>query len=235
VYTLLKSEAGSWPEPVFPPGVDLGLEAAHSRGRMYPVTLVYTALLLGLLGAAWHASQLSRALAFSIAGLALWTFMEYAVHRWVLHVAFPPLGSWPRRVLHAAFDAAHVDHHAKPWDGYHINGHLDTLWVAAALVPLSLLAPAHTASLAVAGLFAGYVAEEWAHHAMHYGNYRWRYFQYVRRRHLYHHSRHGVGTAYGITSDFWDWVFSTRIPLPQRRLLLPARATRQPAAVPLQP
>jgi sterol desaturase/sphingolipid hydroxylase (fatty acid hydroxylase superfamily) len=202
---------------------------------MYPVTLVYAALLLGLFGTAWRASQLPRALAFSIAGLALWTFMEYTVHRWVLHVAFPPGGSWPRRALHAAFDAAHVDHHARPWDGYHINGHLDTLWVAAALVPLSLLAPAHTASLAVAGLFAGYVAEEWAHHAMHYGNYRWRYFQYVRRRHLYHHSPHGVGTAYGITSDVWDRAFGTRIPLPQRRRLRPARAVRQPAAVPLQP
>ena len=79
------------------------------------------------------------------------------------------------------------------------------------------------------------MAEEWAHHAMHYGNYRWRYFQYVRRRHLYHHSRHGVGTAYGITSDFWDKVFGTRIPLPQRGPPAAARARagphgRRPAA-----
>jgi sterol desaturase/sphingolipid hydroxylase (fatty acid hydroxylase superfamily) len=235
VYTLLKSEVGSWPEPVFPPGVDLELEASHSRSRMYPVTLVYAALLLALLGTAWAGSKLLRALAFSLLGLALWTVMEYLVHRFVLHVAFPARARWPSRVLHQLFDAAHVDHHAKPWDGYHINGHLDTLFVAVWLVPLSLLAPAYTASLAVAGLFAGYVAEEWAHHAMHFGNYRWRYFQYVRRRHLYHHSPHGVGTAYGITSDFWDWVFATRIPLPQRQRLRTSRAARQPAALPVQP
>ena len=216
MYTLLKSEAGTWPEPVFPAGIDLALEAAHSRRRMYPVTIAYTLCLLGLLAAAWSASQLPRALAFSVAGLALWTVMEYLVHRFVLHVAFPAGGSWPRRVLHTLFDASHADHHAKPWDGFHINGHLDTLWVSAWLVPLSLLAPPYTASLVVAGLFAGYVAEEWAHHAMHFHNHRWRYFQYVRRRHLFHHSRHGVGTAYGITSDFWDKVFKTRIPLPQR-------------------
>jgi 4-hydroxysphinganine ceramide fatty acyl 2-hydroxylase len=235
MYTLLKSEAGSWPEPSFPVGVDLELEAARSRRRMYPVTLLYTGGLLGLLGFAWSASQLTSALAFTLAGLALWTFMEYAVHRYVLHVAFPAGGSWPRRVLHLLFDAAHADHHAKPWDGYHINGHLDTLWVAVWLVPLSLLAPAHTASLVVAGLFAGYVAEEWAHHAMHFRNDTWRYFQYVRRRHLYHHSRHGVGTSYGITSDFWDRVFGTRIPLPQRERLLPTRGDRTAKAVAVQP
>lgn len=233
MYTLLKSEVGPWPDPVFPAGVDLGLEASHSRGRMYPVTLVYSVLLLGLLGTAWHAAMLGRAAAFSAAGLALWTVMEYVVHRYILHVAFPPGRHWPSRVLHQLFDAAHGDHHARPWDGYHINGHLDTLWVAVWLVPLSLLAPPYTASLIVAGLFTGYVVEEWAHHAMHFNNYRWRYFQYVRRRHLYHHSRHGVGTAYGITSDFWDWVFGTRIPLPQRRRLLPARGAR-PAAVPVE-
>jgi sterol desaturase/sphingolipid hydroxylase (fatty acid hydroxylase superfamily) len=63
---------------------------------------------------------------------------------------------------------------------------------------------------------------------MHFRNFRWRYFQYVRRRHLYHHSRLGVGTAYGITSDFWDKVFGTRIPAPQRDRLLPP-ATRSPS------
>jgi sterol desaturase/sphingolipid hydroxylase (fatty acid hydroxylase superfamily) len=235
MYTLLKSEVGPWPSPVFPAGIDLELEASRSRRRMYPVTLIYSAGLLGLLALAWSESLLPRALAFALAGLALWTFMEYAVHRWLLHVAFPRRRSLPGRVLHVLFDASHADHHAKPWDGYHINGHLDTLWVAVWAVPLSLLAPPFTASLVVSGLFAAYAAEEWAHHAMHFSNHPWRYFQYLRRRHLYHHSQHGVGTSYGITSDFWDKVFGTRIPLPQRERLLPPRAGRRAAAVAAQP
>jgi sterol desaturase/sphingolipid hydroxylase (fatty acid hydroxylase superfamily) len=231
MHTLLKSEAGSWPVPVFPSGVDLELEAARSRRRMYPVTLIYSAYLVAVLAGAWRASLVTRALACSAAGLVLWTVTEYAVHRFVLHVAFPAGGRWPTRVLHRLFDASHADHHAQPWDGYHINGHLDTLLVAGWLVPLSFLAPAYTASVAVAALFAGYVAEEWAHHAMHYQNHPWRYFQYVRRRHLYHHSRHGTGTAYGITSDFWDRVFRTRIPSPHRERLLPARGPRRSAGL----
>jgi len=234
MHTLLKSEAGSWPEPVFPSGVDLALEASRSRRRMYPVTVIYSAYLAAVLAGAWRAELVSRALAFSVAGILLWTVTEYLVHRFVLHVAFPAGGRWPGRVLHRLFDASHADHHAQPWDGYHINGHLDTLFVAAWLVPLTFLAPPYTASVAVAALFAGYVAEEWAHHAMHYRNDPWRYFQYVRRRHLYHHSRHGVGTAYGITSDFWDRVFRTRIPSPHRERLLPARRPRR-AARPAHP
>ncbi len=223
MYTLLKSQVGPWPEPTFPPGIDIALEASRSRRRMYPVTVIYSALLLALLARAWKAAEVGQALAFTVVGVASWTAMEYVVHRWVLHAAFPRGSTWHSRILHKLFDASHADHHAQPWDGYHINGHLDTLLVAVWLVPLSFLAPAHTASVAVAALFCGYVGEEWAHHAMHYGNYRWRYFQYVRRRHLYHHSRHGVGTAYGITSDFWDKVFGTRIPLPQRDRLGPSR------------
>jgi sterol desaturase/sphingolipid hydroxylase (fatty acid hydroxylase superfamily) len=226
VYTLLKSEAGAWPEPTFPPGIDLGLEASRSRRRMVPVTVIYSVYLLALAALAWRWSHLARALVFSVVGLVVWTLMEYLVHRFVLHVAFPSGKSWTSRVLHRLFDASHADHHARPFDGYHINGHLDTLFVAVWLMPLSFLAPPYTASMAVAGLFAGYTAEEWAHHAMHFDNFRWRYFQYVRRRHLYHHSRHGQGTAYGITSAFWDKVFGTRIPAPQRDRLLPRPPVR---------
>lgn len=222
-YSLLKSTAGPWPEPSIPQGIDIAFEAARSRGRMYPVTLLYSTYLLVLLALAWRASLLGRALVFLAGGLLAWTFMEYFVHRWILHVAFPNQGGLWRRTLHKLFDASHADHHARPFDGYHINGHLDTVWVAIVAFPLSWLAPPFTASMVVAGIFTGYVAEEWAHHAMHFDNFGWSYFQYVRRRHLYHHSRHGAlggGRAYGITSDFWDKVFGTRIPAPERDRLM---------------
>ena len=225
MHTLLKSEAGPWPEPTFPQGIDLELEASTSRRRMMPVTVIYSTYLLVLLAFAWRASALPRALAWTLGGVALWTLMEYLVHRYILHVAFPRGKTWISRVLHKLFDASHGDHHANPFDGYHINGHLDTVWIAVVVFPLSFLAPPYTASMLIAGLFAAYAAEEWAHHAMHFCNYRWSFFQYLRRRHLFHHSRHGVGTAYGITSDFWDKVFDTRIPARHRGDLLPPNRT----------
>jgi sterol desaturase/sphingolipid hydroxylase (fatty acid hydroxylase superfamily) len=221
VYTLLKSEVGPYPEPTFPRGIDLGAEDRRARRRLVPVTVVYSAYLLALLGLAFRSHAGGRALAFAAAGAATWSLVEYLVHRYILHVAFPNEGGPMRRWLHCMFDASHADHHARPWDGNYINGHLDTLFAAAALVPLSLLAPAYSASVAVAALLVSYVFEEWVHHAVHFWNLPWRYFQYIRRRHLYHHSRHGARTAYGITSDLWDKVFRTRIPVPIRDQLLP--------------
>jgi len=230
LYTLLKSEVGPYPEPVFPPGIDLAAEDRRARRRLYPVTVIYTVLFLVVLALAVRAGQAARAAGFAALGTATWTLVECLSNRYIFHVAFPQGKGPVRNLLHHLFDAAHVDHHARPWDGYHINGHLDTLFVAVVLIPLSYLGPESTTEVAVATLFACYVGEEWAHHAMHFCSFRWRYFRYLRARHLYHHSRHGEGTAFGITSDLWDKVFGTRIPAPQRQRLLPRPAVHAAGA-----
>ena len=219
MYTLLKSEVGAFPEPSFPGGIDLPAEDRRARGRLYPVTVLYFTFLVTLLGLAFRSSNGLRALGFAALGFAVWTLVEYLSHRYVMHRVFPKGPGLRRRVLHYLFDASHADHHARPWDGLYINGHLDTLLVSGVLVPLSFLAPSHTASVSVATFFGCYAAEEWVHHALHFWNLDLSYFQYLRRRHLYHHSRHGVGVAYGITSGIWDAVFGTRIPAAERQRL----------------
>jgi cyclopropane-fatty-acyl-phospholipid synthase len=180
---------------------------------------------------AYRSSNLQRGLRFAALGVASWTLAEYLVHRYVLHGVFPRGPGFLRSSLHHLFDASHADHHARPWDGMHINGHIDTLFAAAVMAPFSLLAPPYTASVWVATLLVCYAAEEWLHHAMHFWNLRWTYFQYIRRRHLYHHSRHGVGTAYGITSGIWDMALRTRIPARARRMLLPRLRPRPDTGV----
>src|SRR5207247_1260451 len=102
MYTLLKSEVGPFPEPLFPAGVD----------------------------------------------------------RYILHGVCPKRGGLLRRGLHYLFDASHADHHARPWDGNYVNGHLDTLWAALVLVPLSFIAPVHTAPVWVGTVFLCHAAEE---------------------------------------------------------------------------
>ena len=223
MYTLLKSVAGSHPEPTFPSGIDLAAEARRSRGRLYPVTVIYLACLVTLMWFAIRSVSAVRVLAYSAAGIVLWTLVEYASHRWLMHRPFPKGEGLGTRVLHYLFDALHVDHHARPWDGYFINGHLDTLIVSSVLVPLSLLAPPYTASVVAVVFFTCYFAEEWVHHGLHFWNLDLGYFQYLRRRHLYHHSRHGVGKAYGITSGIWDAAFGTRIPAAERLRLSAGR------------
>jgi fatty acid hydroxylase family protein len=220
MYTLLKSEVGSYPEPRFPPGIDLHAEDHKARRRLYPVTVVYSIQLVALLGFAIRRGHALAALAFLALGVLAWIPIEYWAHRYILHGVFPKRGGPLARAAHYLFDASHADHHARPWDGMYINGHLDTLWFALVVVPASFVMPAHTAPVFVATVLLCYAGEEWAHHAMHFWNFSWPYFQYLRRRHLYHHSRHGIGLGYGVTSGIWDTVARTRIPDGIRRRLL---------------
>ena len=230
MYTLLKSEVGPFPEPESPRGVDLQAEDRKARRRLYPVTVIYSVYLSILLIMALRSPHAVLALGFVAMGIAAWIPIEHIVHRYILHGVFPKGESWFSRWLHHMFDASHADHHARPWDGMYINGHLDTLIPAAVLCPLSFLAPYYTVPLFVATMFACFVVEEWVHHAIHFWNLKAGYFQYIRRRHLFHHSRHGVGLAYGITSGIWDVVSGTRLPRDERQKLSPWSRPEQAGA-----
>jgi hypothetical protein len=231
LYTLLKSEVGPFPMAEFPQGIDLRLEERKARRRLYPVTVIYTVYFAALIVASVLAQRTALALAWVAAGVLAWIPIEYLVHRHLLHGVFPRGKGLVSRSMHYLFDSSHSDHHARPWDGNHINGHLDTVFVAIVAFPLSFLAPHYTVPMFVATVFTCFLVEEWTHHAIHFWNFRWQYFQYIRRRHLYHHSRHGVGVAYGITSGVMDAVIGTRLSAEQRRRLArwsvtePGRAT----------
>ena len=73
-----------------------------------------------------------------------------------------------------------------------------------------------------------YVVEEWVHHSVHFYHFDNLYFRYIKRHHLYHHSRVGRQIAYGLTSGMWDTAYGTRIPGRVRASLYgPLRRTRR--------
>jgi sterol desaturase/sphingolipid hydroxylase (fatty acid hydroxylase superfamily) len=193
-------------------------EARTARRRFYPVTVLYSAYALVVLGAGFRARP-GTTLGFFGSGVAVWTWLEYTVHRYVLHGRFPDGPGRLQHLRHRFFDTMHGDHHQRPWDGLYINGFLDSLPFAIVFVLLSLLAPLPTAPALVAGLLECYVIEEWVHYSVHFHRFRWRYFDYIRRHHLYHHSPRGAEVAFGLTNGLWDVVLGTRIPAPDRRLL----------------
>ncbi len=210
MHTLKKSKVGPFPDLVAPKGIDPKVEGAKARRRLRPITIIYTPLILALAILAFRSPHPGVAFGFVVLGVILYTPIEYLIHRYILHGVFPDHGGPISRALHRLFDASHADHHARPWDGMYMNGHVDTLWVAIVAFPLSLLAPYYTLPVFVATLFGCYLFEEWLHYAMHYKHYKNRNFQYVRTHHLYHHSRQGVGLAYGMTSGIWDVILGTR-------------------------
>jgi sterol desaturase/sphingolipid hydroxylase (fatty acid hydroxylase superfamily) len=108
-----------------------------------------------------------------------------------------------------------------------INGKLkDLMPVFVVSLPISLLFPFYSAPLLLGGVVQFYVLEEWAHHCMHYYNFRNRYFRHIKKYHLYHHTSKGMHHGYGITSAFWDVVCASRFPPEVRQHLFgPKSAT----------
>jgi len=222
---ILKSLVGL-PNPKAPHGVVLAVEERKARGRLMPVTLLYGLYTLVILGFCLVRFHVGVAVSFFVAGVAVWTIVEYLVHRYILHGRFPD-GKGFSHLLHIVFDPMHSEHHERPWDGNHINGHVDTVPVAAVLILLSFVTSFYKAPVFVAGLLFSYVVEEWIHHAVHFYHFRSRYFRYIRRHHLYHHSPKGSEVAYGLTNGFWDIIYQTRISAVDRRLLYgPASSSR---------
>ena len=193
-------------------------EARKGRRRLYPTTAVYT---VAATAAAVYAlrSNPGAAAASWLLGVAFWTWMEYMVHRFILHGVFPD-GPGVKRVLHKLFDHLHVEHHKRPWDGNHINGTIkDTGPFLVLPAALALVLPPHTLLAFLAGFVQAYVVEEWVHHSVHFYHFDNPYFRYIKRHHLYHHSRRGSEIAFGLTSGMWDVVHDTRIPADVRASL----------------
>jgi len=106
----------------------------------------------------------------------------------------------------------------------------------------SAFVPPHTGFAFLAGMLQAYVVEEWVHHSVHFCHFDSAYFRYIKRHHLYHHSRAGSEVGYGLTSAVWDTAYGTRIspevraslhaPLRRRRSPRPDRPSRPGRAAP---
>jgi sterol desaturase/sphingolipid hydroxylase (fatty acid hydroxylase superfamily) len=203
-------------------------EARKGRRRLYPVTAVYAVATLASIFHALRTSPRAAATAWLL-GVMFWTWVEYLVHRYILHGVFPD-GPGIQHWLHKLFDHLHVEHHKRPWDGNHINGTImDTGPFLLPLFLLALLLPPWTLLAFLAGLVQAYVVEEWVHHSVHFYHFENRYFRYIKRHHMYHHSRRGQEVAFGLTNGLWDIVCDTRIPAEVRTALY-GTSPRRPAA-----
>jgi len=166
----------------------------YSDFVVYPI-LIATVAALALSGATGgDAAWWLAAFGFSV---AVWTLLEYALHRLVLH-HLPIVRQM------------HEEHHV------HESASTGTpLWVSLAsfaglvFLPLWLLAGFALVSAVSAGLMTGYLWYVCTHHALHHwhpahGGYLYR----LKRRHALHHHVDS-DSNFGVTTGFWDRVFGT--------------------------
>jgi len=139
---------------------------------------------------------LALGLAF-LAGLCVWTLLEYAVHRWIFHRA-----PWIRQ--------QHAAHHDDP------KALVGTpTWLSVATLLVFVTAPSVIAAgMAIGGSFAaGLVLGYLWYCTVHYGAHHWHvqprgYLSRIKRRHAIHHQV-DVGGNFGVTTSVWDHLFGT--------------------------
>lgn len=151
-----------------------------------------------LLGAGlWqgHARPLAT-LSTMLVGLLLFSFIEYAFHRWLFHGA-PKI-----------MEQGHRKHHERP-DGYDaLPFFLPPLGLLVIAGILNLVLPAQFALLLAGSLAAGYSAYGLSHAAIHNMRFQNRLSKSWAAIHHIHH--YHPDKNFGVTTPLWDIVLGTR-------------------------
>jgi sterol desaturase/sphingolipid hydroxylase (fatty acid hydroxylase superfamily) len=175
--------------------------------RIHPITpFLFWLPLLAYLGvrAGLNGMGALQGIAIGLAGVLLWTFMEYVLHRYLFHYSGPRL--WQRRmhfVLHGV-------HHDFPQDTDRL------VMPLGASIPMgaafyfgfqALLGPVLVAPLFI-GFSLGYLAYDGTHYAIHHFRMSSTWGRWIKRHHMVHHHT-GATARWGVSSPLWDWVFGT--------------------------
>jgi sterol desaturase/sphingolipid hydroxylase (fatty acid hydroxylase superfamily) len=187
-------------------------------------THIHPAVVLGIwvpvviffLGSAiWrYGAQASRGVGYIplgfVAGLFLWTFTEYTLHRFVFH--FRPRTASQAKVIYLF----HGIHHHQP------RCKTRLVMPPAVSIPLALLFYAlfhlilsvvlgkpHWVAPTFAGFLTGYVVYDMIHYATHHFPMRQAVPKFLKRYHLQHHYK-TPDRRFGVSSPLWDVIFGTR-------------------------
>ncbi|MFN3201308.1 MAG: sterol desaturase family protein [Bradymonadia bacterium] len=135
-----------------------------------------------------------------IAGIAGWTLMEYAFHRWLGH---------DPRFRPNFFSKEHIRHHSKGNYFSAVSFKLRTaLMVLAVLTPLAVWVAGVAGAAFSVGLTGMYLVYEWFHWQAHASEGATAYGRRMRRHHFFHHFE-DPKSNHGVTTPIWDWVFGT--------------------------
>ena len=169
--------------------------------------ICYIPLASGLaLWAWWDASIPGIAKpAWIVAGLLVWTLIEYLLHRFLLH--YRPQASG----LLAVVEKLHLGHHRDPQDEAKITVPIyGSLPIAGALLGLfRLLAGSwEVAALLMTGSVVGYLYYEAVHFWIHRGGRSEGWLGQRRADHLFHHFKDQT-RCLGVGTPLWDLVMGT--------------------------
>jgi sterol desaturase/sphingolipid hydroxylase (fatty acid hydroxylase superfamily) len=169
----------------------------YSDFVVYPV-LIALLVVLGLANAGYGGALAWLGLFFGC--LALWTLLEYGLHRLVFHHML---------VIRTMHQRHHDEEDALVGSPVWLSLLAHALLV---FLPLLWIWGFTMASAAGAGLMLGYLWYVSIHHILHHWHPPHASYVYrLKRRHALHH--HGNGACnFGVTTGIWDVVFRTSVP-----------------------
>jgi len=128
-----------------------------------------------------------------VAGVLVWTFLEYLIHGWLSHT----FRTFAKR-LHAVHHGdAHAVFTVRAW-----------FPIAAIWTILAVLLGWTPGLVLFSGIVAGFIGYETVHYRIHFRPPHGPTEHFLRSRHLVHHEYY-PNQCFGVTSAFWDLVFGT--------------------------
>jgi dihydroceramide fatty acyl 2-hydroxylase len=140
-----------------------------------------------------------------VAGVLVWTLLEYLMHRFLLH-SRPQTGG-----LATGLERLHLGHHRDPSDEAKITIPISgSLPIAGGLMGLFRLTTGGwgMAALLMSGCIAGYLYYEAMHFWIHRGGRGGRWLGPLRAHHLSHHFKDQTRWL-GVSTPLWDLVMGT--------------------------
>jgi len=155
-------------------------------------------LALGYLGMRRTTGGWLIPLAGGCAGLASFTFVEYAIHRWLFHRPSSTMG------------AVHQAHHDAPHDHAALPCITSAVVAVVAWWVLSAMVGSAAASFFLCGLMSGYFCYATLHHFEHSIRINALPCRFLQQRLAAHAVHHRLGDVnYGVTTSFWDRMLGT--------------------------
>jgi dihydroceramide fatty acyl 2-hydroxylase len=144
-----------------------------------------------------------------LAGVFLWSFSEYMLHRFVFH--FRARNAIQERIIFLF----HGVHHAQPQCKTRL------VMPPAVSIPLALIFYGLFTLIVggllkawlwifplFAGFIVGYLIYDLTHYATHHFKMRWGFLFFLKRYHMQHHYK-TPDARFGVSSPLWDAVFGT--------------------------
>ena len=176
--------------------------------HVHPITplVLYVPVMSYLLylASAVRATALPLVAALFVAGILIWSFVEYSMHRWVFH--YEPRSTWGKR-MHFML---HGVHHDYPNDASRlVMPPSVSIPLAILFFGIFLLAFGRFTPALYAGFLAGYLFYDSLHYATHHFAMKRGLLLWLKRYHMRHHYQ-DEESGFGVTPPLWDYAFGTK-------------------------